>query len=58
VRSVRRNAKQALEKLEKEGHVGKDDVAGAEKRLDALTKKNTDIIDELLKHKEAELLEV
>jgi ribosome recycling factor len=58
VRNVRRTAKQALEKLEKDGEVGKDDVTGAEKRLDALTKTHTDKIDELLKHKEAELLEV
>ena len=58
VRNIRRNAKQALDKLEKDGEVGKDDVTGAEKRLDALTKKHTDTIDELLKHKEAELLEV
>ncbi len=58
VRNIRRNAKQALDKLEKDGEVGKDDVTGAEKKLDALTKKHTDAIDELLKHKEAELLEV
>jgi len=58
VRNIRRNAKQALDKLEKDGEVGKDDVTGAEKRLDALTKKHTDAIDDMLKHKEAELLEV
>jgi len=58
VRNIRRNAKQALEKLEKDGEVGKDDVTGAEKRLDGITKKHTDEIDEMLKHKEAELLEV
>jgi ribosome recycling factor len=58
VRNIRRNAKQAVEKLEKDGDIGKDDLAGAEKRLDGLTKKHTDHIDELLKHKEAELLEV
>jgi ribosome recycling factor len=58
VRNIRRNAKQALEKLEKDGDVGKDDVTGAEKRLDSATKKHTDQIDELLRHKEAELLEV
>ena len=34
VRNIRRNAKQELEKLEKDGEVGKDDVTGAEKRLD------------------------
>ena len=58
VRNIRRNAKQALEKLEKDGEVGKDDVTGAEKRLDGITKKHTDEIDDMLKHKEAELLEV
>jgi len=58
VRNVRRTAKQHLEKLEKDGEVGKDDVTGAEKRLDAMTKKHTDEIDELLRNKEAELLEV
>jgi ribosome recycling factor len=58
VRNIRRNAKQQLDKLEKDGEVGKDDVTGAEKRLDGLTKKYVDSIDELLKHKEAELIEV
>ena len=38
--------------------VSSEDVTGAEKRLDATTKKHTDQIDEMLKAKEAELLEV
>jgi len=58
VRSVRRSAKQTMDKMEKDGDVGKDDVTGAEKRLDGLTKKHTDVIDDLLKQKEAELLEL
>jgi len=58
VRNIRRSAKQTLDRAEKDGEVGKDDVTGAEKRLDGLTKKHTDAIDELLRHKEAELLEV
>jgi ribosome recycling factor len=58
VRNLRRTAKQHLEKLEKDGEVGKDDVTGAEKRLDSITKKHTDEIDEMLKNKESELLEV
>jgi len=58
VRNIRRHAKQTLDKLEKDGEVGKDDVTGAEKRLDSMTKKHTDAIDEMLKNKEAELLEV
>ena len=58
VRNIRRSAKQSLEKLEKDGEAGQDDVVGAEKRLDGMTKKHVDEIDDLLKHKEAELLEV
>ncbi|MDQ6935032.1 MAG: ribosome recycling factor [Actinomycetota bacterium] len=58
VRNIRRTAKQALEKLSADGEVGKDDATGAEKRLDANTKKHTDAIDDMLKNKEAELLEV
>ncbi len=58
VRNIRRHAKQTLEKLEKDGEVGKDDAAAAEKRLEGLTKDHTDSIDDMLKHKEAELLEV
>jgi ribosome recycling factor len=44
--------------MEKDGEVGQDDVAGAEKRLEGMTKKHVEAIDDLLKHKEAELLEV
>jgi ribosome recycling factor len=58
IRNIRRTAKQAMDKMEKDGEVGKDDVTGAEKRLDGITKKHTDEIDEMLKVKEAELLEV
>ena len=58
IRNLRRHAKQSLEKMERDGEVGKDDVTGAEKRLDGITKRHTDAIDEMLKNKEAELLEV
>ena len=58
VRNLRRTAKHHLEKLEKDHEVGQDDVTGAEKRLDGMTKKHTDAIDEMLKNKEAELIEV
>ncbi len=58
VRGVRRNAKQALDKAEKDSEISQDDNVGAEKRLDALTKKHVELIDEMLKNKEAELLEV
>jgi ribosome recycling factor len=58
VRGARRSAKEALDKMVKDSEVGKDEVVRAEKQLDATTKKYTDAIDDVLKHKEAELLEV
>lgn len=58
IRNIRRTAKQALDRAEKNSEIGKDDNTGAEKRLDGLTKKHVDTIDDLLKNKEAELLEV
>ena len=58
VRNLRRTAKQNLDKMEKDGEAGKDEVTGAEKRLDGFTKTHTDAIDEMLRNKEAELLEV
>ena len=42
----------------KEGEAGEDDVRRAEKQLDDATHKQVEHIDEVLKHKEAELLEV
>ncbi|MEZ0076801.1 ribosome recycling factor [Planotetraspora sp. GP83] len=58
VRNIRRHAKEILDKLVKDGEVGEDDVHRAVKELDDLTQKHVAKIDELLKHKEAELLEV
>ena len=58
VRGARRTAKEALDKMVKDKEVGEDDVIRAEKQLDVSTRKHTDEIDEVLKHKEAELLEV
>jgi ribosome recycling factor len=58
LRNIRRHAKDQLEAFQKDGEVGEDDVRRAEKHLDEVTHKFTAQIDELLKHKEAELLEV
>jgi ribosome recycling factor len=58
VRGARRSAKEALDKMVKDKEVGEDEVMRAEKQLDVSTRKHTDEIDEVLKHKEAELLEV
>ena len=58
IRAVRRHAKDALDKLAKDGEAGEDDVRRAEKHLEDVTHKHVASVDELLKHKEAELLEV
>lgn len=58
IRSVRRKAKEELERLGKDGEVGEDDVARAEKELQNLTDTYVHKVEELVKHKEAELLEV
>jgi ribosome recycling factor len=58
MRNIRRAAKELMEKLEKDGDIGKDDLARGEKELEKITSDHVAKIDELLKHKEAELLEV
>ncbi len=58
VRSNRRHAVDAVKKLEKDKEIGEDDARNADKQLDALTKKYEEQVNELLKAKEAELLEV
>lgn len=58
VRNIRRTAKEILDKMIKDGEAGEDEVRRAEKELDDLTQKHVAKIDDLLKHKETELLEV
>lgn len=56
VRNLRRKAKSDLDVLKAE--VGDDDVVRAEKELEVITKEHVANIDDALKRKEAELLEV
>src|SRR5579859_2774843 len=58
IRNIRRHAKDALDKLVKNAEAGEDEVRRAERELQELTDTYVAKIDELLKHKEAELLEV
>ncbi|GAA1925980.1 hypothetical protein GCM10009837_59240 [Streptomyces durmitorensis] len=58
IRSIRRKAKEAIDKAIKDGDIGEDEGRRAEKELDDTTAKYVAQVDELLKHKEAELLEV
>lgn len=56
VRGIRRKIKDELDALQ--GEIGEDEIARGEKELDAITKAHVDKIDDALKLKEAELLEV
>jgi ribosome recycling factor len=58
VRNIRRRAKEALDRFVKDGEAGEDEGSRAEKELDHQTKRFVDAIDDLLRHKESELLEV
>jgi ribosome recycling factor len=58
IRNIRRRAKEELDRLVKDGESGEDDVRRAEKELDDLTAKHTHGIDDAVKNKETELLEV
>lgn len=56
LRGIRRKAKDQLDGLKSE--IGEDEVARGEKELDGLTRQHVELIDEALRRKEAELLEV
>jgi ribosome recycling factor len=58
VRNVRRHAKEELERLKKDGEISEDDLNRSEKELQRLTDQHVGEIDELLAHKERELMEV
>jgi ribosome recycling factor len=58
IRNIRRHAKDSIDKLVKNGEAGEDDGRRAERELDELTHGYIGQVDDLLKHKEAELLEV
>ena len=58
VRNIRRDVMHDLRELKKEGEVGGDDEHRAEEALQKLTDERVHEIDELLKHKEQEILEV
>lgn len=58
IRNVRRKANEELHRIAKDGEAGEDEVGRAEKELQHVTDKYVAQVDELVKHKEAELLEV
>ncbi|MFM9034488.1 MAG: ribosome recycling factor [Mycobacterium sp.] len=58
VRNIRRRAMEELHRIKKDGEAGEDEVSRAEKDLDKSTAQYVNQIDDLVKHKEGELLEV
>ena len=58
VRNARRHARHELEGLEKDGEISKDDLDRTEKDLEKRTHEVVAEIDEMLKHKETELLSI
>ena len=58
VRNIRRQTRHELEGFEKDGELSKDDLDRAEKELEKRTHDVIAEIDDLLKHKETELLQI
>jgi ribosome recycling factor len=58
VRNVRRDFNEQIKQLEKKSEVSKDDAKRSEEQMQKLTDRHIALIDELQKHKEAELMEV
>ncbi len=58
LRAIRRDARKAVEAVEKDGEISEDDLDRAEKELDKITHEHVEHIDEALGRKEHELLEV
>ena len=58
IRNIRRKANEELHRIVKDGEAGEDEVTRAEKELQNLTDQHVSQVEELVKHKEAELLEV
>ena len=58
IRNIRRDAMHHLKEAVQEGEIGDDEERRAEDRVQKLTDEHVHAIDELLKHKEAEIMEV
>lgn len=58
VRSIRRKVKEEIDRIVRDGEAGEDEGTRGEKELENITHRYVAAIDDLVKHKEAELLEV
>ncbi|HLU44347.1 MAG TPA: ribosome recycling factor [Natronosporangium sp.] len=58
IRNIRRKAKEELDRMVKDGEAGEDEIRRAERELDEVTQRQVGHVDEILKNKETELLEI
>ncbi len=58
VRNIRRDANDHLKREEKDKKISEDQLKDAEDRIQKLTDEHTQRVDEILKHKEIEIMEV
>jgi ribosome recycling factor len=58
IRNIRRRGMDALQKIQKDGDAGEDEVKAAEKELDKITHTYVEQVDEVVGAKEKELMEV
>lgn len=58
VRNIRRDANDRLKKMEKDGEISQDDLHRAEADVQKLTDRHISALDEALKRKEQEIMEV
>jgi ribosome recycling factor len=58
LRNIRRDANEHLKKAEKDEHASEDERKKAEKQVQEMTDKHIGMIDQVLKVKEAEIMEV
>ncbi len=58
VRNIRRDSNEELKKLEKEKHISEDDAKKEQEEIQKITDLNIKKVDEILQHKEKEIMEV
>lgn len=58
IRNIRRKGMDALQKIQKDGDAGEDEVKAAEKELDKITHSYVSQVDDVVSAKEKELMEV
>lgn len=58
VRNNRRDANEEIKKLEKDKTISQDDLKKTQTRIQEITDKHIDRVDDILKHKEKEIMEV